>query len=84
MNCDRHVEDYRKAWKRITEGWCSRLSDGKPTTAKAMARPSERAAAIAERRKLGRTGRRNIEGGVHKRPRTAPVFAVARGEVARG
>lgn len=78
MNCDRHVRAYRRAWKRITEGACCRLSDRKLTTAKAMARDESRARLVAEARKRGRTGRPNVEGGVHKRPRTAPTFAVVR------
>lgn len=31
-------EGVPRAWRRITVGWCSRLSDRRPTTARAVAR----------------------------------------------
>lgn len=84
---------YRAAWRRITVGWCSRLSDRRPTTARAVARVIE-AAKGPKPYSRSRKGRPNVEGGGHNRgtyvvrqdaaARDRKTLAEAMREAARG
>lgn len=75
MDTDRHISDYRAAWRRITQGSCSRLSDGQPTNARALAKLAEPPKRSAGRR----LGCLNVRGGGHNKRKYTPVQAAVFG-----